>query len=71
MELIECVSVRYIWIGSACIIQDSPEGWTFEAARMGQVYNFALFNIAATRAKNSVVSCFAQKKPHAGRAMRA
>jgi hypothetical protein len=30
------LGVRYLWIDSLCIVQDSMEDWTAESARMGQ-----------------------------------
>ncbi|KFY45755.1 hypothetical protein V494_00801 [Pseudogymnoascus sp. VKM F-4513 (FW-928)] len=32
------LGVRYLWIDSLCIIQDSHEDWEHEVARMGEVY---------------------------------
>ena len=32
------LGVKYLWIDSLCIFQDSPEDWRCEAAQMGQVY---------------------------------
>lgn len=42
--------VEYIWIDSLCIIQDSEKGWQTEAARMGEVYDYSFYNLAATEA---------------------
>ena len=50
--------VRYLWIDSLCIFQDSPEDWRCEAAQMGQVYENSLCNIAATGASNDEEGCF-------------
>lgn len=46
------LSVRYLWIDSLCIIQDSLRDWEQEAGRMRDVYTNALLTIAATGAKN-------------------
>ena len=40
------LGVRYIWIDSLCIIQDSPLDWQCEANKMASVYGNALCNIA-------------------------
>ncbi|KAI8650863.1 HET domain-containing protein [Fusarium keratoplasticum] len=40
------LGVRYIWIGSICIIQES-EDWDQEKWKMGQYYEHALFTISA------------------------
>jgi hypothetical protein len=53
--------VRYLWIDSLCIIQDSPEDWAFESARMGDVYKHAICNIAATAAADGSVGCFFER----------
>jgi Heterokaryon incompatibility protein (HET) len=37
--------VRFIWIDSLCIIQDSYSDWTQEAAAMGRIYSGALFTL--------------------------
>lgn len=42
------MNISYIWIDSLCIIQDSPEDWSIEAALMGRVYAQSLCNIAAS-----------------------
>ncbi|KAK1824649.1 hypothetical protein LTR12_000974 [Friedmanniomyces endolithicus] len=47
--LIGCQS---IWIDSLCILQDSKADWLAESATMGDVYKYALFNIAALSAKS-------------------
>ncbi|KAK3379706.1 hypothetical protein B0T24DRAFT_521123 [Lasiosphaeria ovina] len=39
--------IRYIWIDSLCIVQDSPDDWLREAARMGSYYRNAILTIAA------------------------
>ncbi|KAH6665134.1 heterokaryon incompatibility protein-domain-containing protein [Halenospora varia] len=40
------MGIRYLWIDSLCIIQDSEEDWTKEAALMGDVYRYGILNIA-------------------------
>lgn len=42
------VDVRYLWIDSLCIIQDDLTDWEVEAESMGQIYEHALFTIAAS-----------------------
>ncbi|KAH6856622.1 heterokaryon incompatibility protein-domain-containing protein [Chaetomium sp. MPI-CAGE-AT-0009] len=51
------LGVRYIWIDSLCIIQDSKEDWLHEAPRMVDVYGAALFNIAATSGADTDAGC--------------
>ena len=32
------LGIRYLWIDSLCIIQDSVEDWELECSKMGRVY---------------------------------
>lgn len=47
------LGIRYIWIDSLCIIQDSTEDWLRESAKMGDIYKHSLITIAATNAEDS------------------
>lgn len=47
------LGIRYLWIDSLCIIQDSVEDWLRESAKMGDIYKNSLITIAATNAENS------------------
>ena len=40
--------VRYLWIDSLCIVQDSVEDWSHEAAQMASIYENAFLTIGAT-----------------------
>lgn len=53
---------EYLWIDSLCIRQDSHDDWQQESSRMGDIYQFALFNIAASGAHNANEGCFAPRK---------
>jgi hypothetical protein len=46
------LGVRYLWIDSLCIVQDSEEDWRLQAAEMGSIYRHSWCNIAATGAKD-------------------
>ena len=61
MEFTKRLGLRYIWIDSLCIVQDSKEDWAFEAARMGDVYHNSCCNIAATAAPNGLAGCFSSR----------
>ncbi|QDS77891.1 hypothetical protein FKW77_000524 [Venturia effusa] len=77
------IELRYIWIDSLCIIQDSKTDWNYEAARMCTIYSNAWLGIAATFARDghdglfseessrpaSVVeaSCRTERSVHAGK----
>lgn len=58
------IGICYIWIDSLCIIQDSKDGedWTHEARRMGDVYKYGEFNIAATGYKDGRSGLFSERK---------
>lgn len=47
------LGIRYLWIDSLCIIQDSSEDWLQESAKMGEIYKNSLITIAATNAHES------------------
>ena len=55
--------VRYLWIDSLCIIQDSVEDWRQESALMGEVYKNSFLNIAATGAVDGTEGCFFNRNP--------
>lgn len=59
------MGVRYLWIDSLCIIQDSPVDWETESARMGDYFSNCLFAIAATDASDSTQGCFRYRDPWA------
>jgi hypothetical protein len=50
--------VRYLWIDSLCIVQESFDDWSREAAQMGNVYHNAYLTIAAVSACDSGEGCF-------------
>ena len=53
--------VRYLWIDSLCIIQDSTEDWQREARLVSDVYTNSWCNIAATKALDARDGCFAER----------
>ncbi|KAK0702060.1 heterokaryon incompatibility protein-domain-containing protein, partial [Lasiosphaeria miniovina] len=56
--------VRYLWIDSLCIIQDSAEDWPIEAAKMGQYYSNSLLTISAVSAPGGDHGIFCSRNPH-------
>ena len=50
ISLTRSLGIRYIWIDSLCIIQDSADDWRSESAIMGEIYRNSLFTIAASAA---------------------
>ncbi|KAF2809391.1 HET-domain-containing protein [Mytilinidion resinicola] len=55
--------IRYLWIDSLAIIQNSAADWKREAALMGKVYKYSRVNIAATGAVDSTEGCFFTRDP--------
>jgi hypothetical protein len=47
MEATKRLGLRYLWIDSLCIIQDSEEDWRRESAAMGDIYRNSYFSISA------------------------
>ncbi|KIL92445.1 hypothetical protein FAVG1_04856 [Fusarium avenaceum] len=54
------LSVRYLWIDSLCIIQNSSDDWAIESAKMASVYQNALLTIAALCSPRSSHGIFTQ-----------
>lgn len=57
------LGIRYLWIDSLCIQQDSVEDWRKESQLMHLVYSHSWCNIAASSASNSSVGCFFKRDP--------
>jgi hypothetical protein len=47
IQISRLLGFEYIWVDAICIIQDDPEDWTAEAARMGNVYSAAELVLSA------------------------
>lgn len=47
-----CLGIRYLWIDSLCIIQNSQDDWREQALLMHRVYGHALITIVATAARS-------------------
>ena len=43
------LGIRYVWIDSMCIIQDSAEDWQIESSRMSNYYGSGLLTVSAGR----------------------
>lgn len=54
------LKVRYLWIDSLCIVQDSNEDWKRESAQMAQYYGDAYCTIAADAATDGSKGLFVQ-----------
>lgn len=64
MTLTHRLGIRYIWIDSICIIQDSVEDWRTEASKMGNIYQNAHLVIAADLASSCDEGIFATRARH-------
>jgi Heterokaryon incompatibility protein (HET) len=64
MRVTRDLGVRYFWVDSLCIIQDSPSDWLQEAANMSHVYKNSFCNIAATGAADGNQGCFFSRNPN-------
>lgn len=49
--------VRFVWIDSLCIIQDSREDWEMEATQMASIYSNAYCTIAASSSADGDGGC--------------
>ena len=58
------LEIRYLWIDALCIIQDDNDDWTYEAARMVDVYSNAYFCIAADASRDGTEGLFRQRNPN-------
>lgn len=63
IRITRSLGLRYLWVDSLCIVQDSAEDWSVEADIMSEVYRYAYINIAATGAEDGSHGCFWERKP--------
>ncbi|KAI0505267.1 heterokaryon incompatibility protein-domain-containing protein [Xylaria bambusicola] len=54
------LNLRYIWIDSLCIVQDSRSDWEAESAKMASIYKNAFITIAATASPDFQGGCFSK-----------
>ena len=53
VALIRELGLRFLWIDSLCIIQDSVDDWRTQSALMGSIYQHSKINLAASASTNS------------------
>lgn len=63
IHITRSLGLRYLWIDSLCILQDSAGDWAHEAARMGDVYRYGFITVAATGAANGSEGCYRNRDP--------
>jgi hypothetical protein len=54
------LGLRYLWIDSLCIIQNSDSDWLKESASMSTIYQNSVLTIAATKSKDGSEGCFSK-----------
>jgi hypothetical protein len=50
--LADHLRIHFVWVDSLCIIQDDPDDWARESARMADIFGNSFLTIAACRAAN-------------------
>jgi hypothetical protein len=56
------LGVKYLWIDALCILQDSPQDWAVEAAKMREVYAGAFLTIAAANSPSTTAGIFSIRR---------
>ena len=51
------LNIKYLWIDSLCILQDSESDWHREASQMASIYENSYLTIAATTSSNDEGGC--------------
>ena len=46
IQIVRSLGIRFLWIDSLCIVQDDPEEWQLEAARMSSIFENAEVTLA-------------------------
>lgn len=54
------LGVRYLWVDSLCIIQDSRDDWTAESSKMASIYSNAFVTISAISSPGSSAGIFGE-----------
>ena len=57
------LGIRFLWIDSLCILQDSPDDWLAESCVMNRVYKYSVCNIAATAASGNSPGLYQRRDP--------
>lgn len=61
ISVVRKLGIRYLWINSLCIVQDSTADWELEASRMGDYYWNSILTIAAADSVDSSQGLFAER----------
>jgi hypothetical protein len=52
LRIIRVLGLRYLWVDSLCILQDSPADWKEQSSQMPDIYKNAFVTIAAASTKD-------------------
>jgi hypothetical protein len=55
------LEIKYLWIGSLCIIQDNTEEWKREAEQVGSYYTNSLLTLSAAHGEGSAAGLFRER----------
>lgn len=61
VSIVRHIGIKYLWIDSLCILQDSEEDFSKEAECMGNIYAGGVFNIVASNSGNWETGLFANR----------
>lgn len=56
------LGMRYIWIDSLCIIQDSTRDWETESSKMGSIYQDSYVTISAISSSDGSMHCLRDRE---------
>lgn len=59
------LGLRYLWVDSLCIIQDSLDDWARESMTMAKVYSYSAITLAAAASKDAEGGLFRRRNPTA------
>ncbi|KAH7317117.1 heterokaryon incompatibility protein-domain-containing protein [Stachybotrys elegans] len=63
ISMVQSLGIKYLWIDSLCILQDSRDDWKDQSAMMGKVYQNSRLTIAAAAATDSHDGLFFDRDP--------
>ncbi|PMD47672.1 HET-domain-containing protein, partial [Hyaloscypha variabilis F] len=62
VDFVRSCGLRYLWIDSLCIVQNSPDDWGKESSLMAAAYSHAILNLSAAGAKDGEGCLFHRSK---------
>jgi hypothetical protein len=57
------LGIKYLWIDSLCILQDSIDDWLQEGSKMSHIYRDSLITLSATLGEDSYEGIFTKSTP--------